>query len=93
VASNLTRIWCIVWGVRRERLASPAFELVHPSERRVQYTSFSFGKRLEDEGISSSIGRIGSAYGNALAESFVATVKTELLYRSQRGPILMFGPL
>ena len=26
--------------------------------------------------------RVGSAYDNALAESFVATLKTELLYRS-----------
>jgi putative transposase len=28
------------------------------------------------------MGRVGSAYDNALAESFVATLKTELLYRS-----------
>jgi putative transposase len=28
------------------------------------------------------MGRAGSAYDNALAESFVATLKTELLYRS-----------
>jgi transposase InsO family protein len=46
----------------------------------VQYTSLSFGKRLEDEGLLPSMGRVGSAYDNALAESFVATLKTELLY-------------
>jgi putative transposase len=28
------------------------------------------------------MGRVGSAYDNTLAESFVATLKTELLYRS-----------
>ena len=28
------------------------------------------------------MGRVGSAYDNALAESFVATLKTELLYRN-----------
>ena len=56
--------------------------LVHHSDRGVQYTSVSFGKRLEDEGLLPSMGRVGSAYDNALAESFVATLKTELLYRS-----------
>jgi putative transposase len=48
----------------------------------VQYTSLFFGKRLEDEGLLPSMGRVGSAYDNALAEAFVATLKTELLYRS-----------
>jgi putative transposase len=48
----------------------------------VQYTSLSFGKKLEDEGLVPSMGRVGSAYDNALAESFVATLKTELLYRN-----------
>ncbi len=56
--------------------------LVHHSDRGVQYTSLSFGKRLENEGLVPSMGRVGSAYDNALAESFVATLKTELLYRN-----------
>jgi transposase InsO family protein len=33
----------------------------------------------------SSLGRVDSAYDNALAESFVATLKTEFLYRSSSG--------
>jgi putative transposase len=60
----------------------PAPGLVHHSDRGVQYTSLSFGRKLEDEGLVPSMGRVGSAYDNALAESFVATLKTELLYRS-----------
>ncbi len=60
----------------------PAPGLVHHSDRGVQYTSLSFGKRLKEEGLVPSMGRVGSAYDNALAESFVATLKTELLYRS-----------
>ena len=60
----------------------PAPGLVHHSDRGVQYTSLSFGKRLRDEGLLPSMGRVGSAYDNALAESFVATLKKELLYRS-----------
>jgi putative transposase len=59
----------------------PTPGLVHHSDGGVQYTSLSFGKRLEDEGFVPSMGRVGSAYDNALAESFVATLKTELLYR------------
>jgi putative transposase len=60
----------------------PAPGLVHHSDRGVQYTSLSFGKKLEDEGLLPSMGQVGSAYDNALAESFVATLKAELLYRS-----------
>jgi putative transposase len=60
----------------------PAPGLVHHSDRGVQYTSLSFGKHLENEGLVPSMGRVGSAYDNALAESFVATLKTELLYRN-----------
>jgi len=60
----------------------PSPGLVHHSDRGVQYTSLFFGKKLEDEGLLPSMGRVGSAYDNALAEAFVATLKTELLYRS-----------
>jgi putative transposase len=60
----------------------PAPGLVHHSDRGAQYTSLSFSKRLEDEGLLPSMGRVGSAYDNALAESFLATLKTELLYRN-----------
>jgi len=60
----------------------PAPGLVHHSDRGGQYTSLSFSKRLEDEGLLPSMGRVGSAYDNALAESFLATLKTELLYRN-----------
>jgi putative transposase len=60
----------------------PSPGLVHHSDRGVQYTSLSFGKRLGDEGLLPSMGRVGSAFDNALAESFIATLKTELLYRS-----------
>ena len=60
----------------------PAPGLVHHSDRGVQYTSLSFGKRLEEERLLPSMGRVGSAHDNALAESFLATLKTELLYRN-----------
>jgi putative transposase len=61
----------------------PAAGLIHHSDRGAQYTSLSFGKRLEEAGIVPSMGRAGSALDNAISESFVASLKTELLHRSR----------
>jgi putative transposase len=58
----------------------PAAGLVHHSDRGTQYTALSFGKRLEDAGIVPSMGRTGSALDNAISESFVATLKVELVH-------------
>ncbi len=60
---------------------NPAAGLVHHSDRGVQYTAISFGKRLEEVGIVPSMGRTGTALDNAMAESFIATSKTELVHR------------
>ncbi len=57
----------------------PAPGLIHHSDQRVQYTSLSFGERLKEVGITPSMGRTGSALDNALAESFVSTLKAELV--------------
>jgi putative transposase len=57
----------------------PSAGLAHHSDRGVQYTAISFGKRLEEVGIVPSMGRTGTALDNAMAESFIATLKTELL--------------
>jgi putative transposase len=59
----------------------PSAGLVHHSDRGVQYTAISFGKRLEEVGIAPSMGRTGTALDNAMAESFIATLKTELVHR------------
>jgi putative transposase len=60
----------------------PAPGLVHHSDSVVRYSFLSFGKRLEVEGLVPSMGWVGSAYDNTLAESLVASLKTKLLYRS-----------
>jgi putative transposase len=54
-------------------------ELVHHSDAGSQYTSFAFQQALDDHGVLASIGSVGDAYDNALAESFVDTFKTELI--------------
>ncbi len=59
----------------------PGAGLIHHTDRGAQYTALSFGKRLEEVGIVPSIGRAGSALDNAMSESFVASLKTELLHR------------
>jgi len=59
----------------------PAPGLVHHSDQGVQYTALSFGERLREVGITPSMGRTGSALDNAMAESFVSTLKVELVSR------------
>jgi putative transposase len=60
----------------------PAGGLVHHSDRGTQYTSLAFGRRCREAGIVQSMGSTGDAYDNAMAESFFATLETELLDRS-----------
>ena len=57
----------------------PAPGLVHHSDQGVQYTALSFSERLREVGITPSMGRTGSALDNAMAESFVSTLKAELV--------------
>jgi putative transposase len=59
----------------------PGAGLIYHTDRGAQYTALSFGKRLEEDGIVPSMGRAGSALDNAISESFVASLKTELLHR------------
>ena len=53
--------------------------LVHHSDAGSQYTSWAFTQVLDDHGVLASIGSVGDAYDNALAESFVDSFKTELI--------------
>ena len=54
-------------------------ELVHHSDRGSQYTSIDYTQELTDHGVLASVGSVGDAYDNALAESFVDSFKTELI--------------
>lgn len=60
---------------------SPDAGLIHHTDRGAQYTALSLGKRLKEAGIVRSMGRVGSALDNAICESFVASLKCELLHR------------
>jgi transposase InsO family protein len=46
-----------------------------------QFVSLAFGQKARDAGIAVSMGSKGCAYDNAVAESFFATLKKELVHR------------
>jgi putative transposase len=62
---------------RRRRGAD--VELVHHSDAGSQYTSIDFTQTLDDHDVLSSIGSVGDALDNAMAESFLDSFKTELI--------------
>src|SRR5262245_4432849 len=57
--------------------------VIHQSDQGCQYTSIAFGKRCEQLGVRPSMGSVGDAYDNAIAESFFATLECELLDRTR----------
>jgi len=58
--------------------------LVAHSDAGSQYTAIAFTQRLVDEGVDPSVGSVGDAYDNALAETTVGSFKNELIRR--QGP-------
>jgi len=59
----------------------PAAGLVHHSDRGVQYASHEYIALLQAQGITISMSRKGNPYDNAIAESFMKTLKYEEVYR------------
>jgi putative transposase len=60
----------------RERLIMPG-ELIHHSDQGVQYACGDYISRLELAGIQPSMSRAGCPWDNAMAESFIRTLKRE----------------
>lgn len=56
-------------------------DVIHHSDQGSQYTSVAFGKRCQEAGVRPSMGSVGDAYDNAMAESFFSTLEAELLSR------------
>jgi putative transposase len=87
--------YCIGWSMRDDLRADlvydalgmavtrrrPDADLIHHSDRGSQYRSLVFGKLLTESGIAASMGSRGDAYDNAAMESFMASIKTELINR------------
>jgi putative transposase len=56
-------------------------ELIHHSDRGVQYLSIRYTERLAEAGLERSVGSVGDSYDNALAESVIGLFKTEVIRR------------
>jgi putative transposase len=59
-------------------------DLVHHSDRGVQYVSIRYTERLAEAGLVPSVGSVGDSYDNALAETINGLYKAEVIHR--RGP-------
>ena len=88
--------WIVGWRVSsslRSDLALDALEqalharpeidqLVHHSDRGVQYLSIRYTERLAEAGIEPSVGSVGDSYDNALAETIIGLFKAEVIRRN-----------
>lgn len=64
----------------RQRAGHDLEQLVHHSDRGVQYLSIRYSERLAANDIVASVGSKGDSYDNAMAESFNGLYKWELIY-------------
>ena len=84
-AELVTRALDQAISVRRR--SNPLFTsdgLIVHSDAGSQYTSLAFSQKLLENEISGSIGRVGTAYDNALMESTIGLYKTELIHSGRR---------
>ena len=56
-------------------------QVIHHSDQGSQYTSLAFGNRCRQMGVRPSMGTVGDAFDNAMAESFFASLECELIDR------------
>ena len=62
-----------------QREAGADVALIAHTDRGSQYTSADYTQELDDHGVLASVGSVGDAFDNAMAESFVDSFKTELI--------------
>ena len=67
-----------IWNRRQDGITDLT-GLVHHNDAGSQYTSFAFTQRLIDAGVDPSVGSVGDAYDNALAESTIGLFKNEAI--------------
>ena len=57
-------------------------QLIHHSDRGVQYLSIRYTEHLAEAGIEPSVGSVGDSYDNALAETIFGLFKAEVIWKS-----------
>jgi putative transposase len=72
----------------QQRPRVPGQELLHHSDRGVQYACGDYQQILQQHGLDCSMSRVGDCYDNAVMESFFKTLKAELInherYRTRK---------
>ena len=68
----------------RQRAGRDLTELIHHSDRGVQYRAVRYTERLAEAAAVASVGSKGDSYDNAMAEAFNSLFKAELI--RNRGP-------
>ena len=79
-ASLSTDLPMAAWTMAAKK-RRPEAGLLHHSDRGCQYTSYLYRAALAKQGVKVSMSRKGNCWDNAVAESFFATLKTELVHR------------
>jgi len=78
----------------RSRQGHPIDGAIHHSDAGSQYTAVHFGETLSLSGLRPSIGSVGDAYDNALAETTIGLYKNECVRADspfRRGPLRNLG--
>jgi len=71
----------VIYALNMALLTRKPESVIHHSDQGSQYTSVAFGQRCKDMGVQPSMGTVGDAYDNAMAESFFASLECELIDR------------
>lgn len=79
MSASLETTFCLDALAMALRARKPSAGLVHHSDRGCQYASGAYRKALEANGLVCSMSRKGNCWDNAVAESFFATLKGDLV--------------
>jgi len=95
VSANNDRALAISALDRATMARAPAVGLVHHSDRGSVYASSDYGNALTNIGAVKSMSRKGDCWDNAVAESFFATIKGEMIdhedYQTRAAAIAAIG--
>jgi transposase InsO family protein len=79
---NHLRTELMLTALERAYRARAPHGVIHHSDHGCQYTSIAFGQRCKELGVRPSMGSVGDAYDNAMAESFFSSFECEVLDRN-----------